>query len=243
MFMLHRVGSSLTPAITQMNWLPEVLPPASPDVTQIDAILRERWVNAESMRRAHRRTTNSTAGPNPHDDAVYDSLDRAFSVACMEVTMWRGVRHESDGLPPALEPGSRTIDYLGFLILVARDARHLERVFQRPAQVTLPIAKLVVTMSQVCFAGALPWTTDDRVSNSLRSSSIGAHADRPSLRPASRLWLKHCYDPDAPRWGQSSHIYAAACFCCSICMSSCSLETSDLPLMPKRRGGFWLMHA
>lgn len=140
-----------------MNWLPEILPPASPDVTQIDATLRERWINAESMRRAHRRTTNSTTSPDPQDDAVHDSLDRAFRVACMEVTMWRGIRPNSDGPSPAVEPISRPVVWGRFLHLVSRQGKHLHELFQRPDQVTLRMAKLIATMCQVRLAVSARW--------------------------------------------------------------------------------------
>ena len=138
----------------QMNWLPEILSPASSDVTHVDAIIRGRWVKAESLRRAYRRTANSTPRPDLPDDAVYGTLDRAFRISCMEVTMWRDMRQQSDRLSPVVEPGSRPIDYQEFLDLALRDAKHLEVVFQRPDTITAPKSGVIATMCQVRFAGA-----------------------------------------------------------------------------------------
>ncbi|KAK1834733.1 hypothetical protein QBC39DRAFT_9259 [Podospora conica] len=126
-----------------MNWLPEVLPPASSAITQIDAIVRGRWVNAESLRRAYRRAANSTTSPSLQDDEVYGGLDRAFRVACMEATMWRSMRPQSGGPSPVVQLGSPRLNYQGFLDLALREHTYLSALFESPESVTVPSSKHV----------------------------------------------------------------------------------------------------
>ncbi|KAK0746054.1 hypothetical protein B0T18DRAFT_464697 [Schizothecium vesticola] len=64
----------------------------------------------------------------------------------MEVTMWRGMRQQSDRLLPFVKPGSRPIDYQEVIDLALRDAKHLEGMFQNPAGITLPKSGIIATV-------------------------------------------------------------------------------------------------
>lgn len=130
-----------------MNWLPEVPPPASSAVTQIDAIIRRHWTDAETLRRVSLRTADSTnPALYPYD---FNIRDRAFRVACVEVTMWRDMRPQPDGLSP-LEGPRDCKDLLGLALsgLNGKSAC-IRELFERPARITASMSELIAATHQV----------------------------------------------------------------------------------------------